>query len=54
MQLPARVSIQDVAAHLHQDLEDLGFLQSLLNSLLEQGVLSPYYVEAVAYILGFH
>ena len=52
VQLPARVSIQDVAAHLHQDMEDLGILQTIYNSLLEQAIQSPYYIEAVAYIMG--
>lgn len=51
VELPARVSIQDVAAHLHQDKPDLGILQTICNSLLQQGILSPCYMEAVAYFM---
>jgi hypothetical protein len=51
VQLPAGMSIQDVAAHLHQDLEDMGFLQTLLDSLLELGINSPFYLDAVFFIL---
>lgn len=53
MQLPARMSIQDVAAHLHLDVEDLLILQNIYNSLAEQGIQSQYYIEAVAYVLQF-
>ena len=50
VQLPPRTTIQDITAHLHGDIEDLGFLQTIYNSLVEQAVQSPYYMEAVGYI----
>jgi len=50
VQLPGRVSIQQVADHLHEDLDDLTLLQTIYHSLLEQGILSQYYIEAVTYI----
>lgn len=49
VQLPARVTLKDVAAHLHSDITDLGFLQSIYHSLVEEGIQSPYY--AAAYIV---
>ena len=48
--LPAGTSIQEVAAHLHGDIEELNILQNIYHSLIEHGVNSPYYIEAVAYI----
>ncbi|KAK4336576.1 hypothetical protein RND71_008082 [Anisodus tanguticus] len=51
LQLPAQVSIQDVAAHLHQDVEDLGVLRALYDSLLELGIQSPYYIEAHDHVI---
>lgn len=50
IQLPAKISIQDVASHLHLDTEDLDILQNIYNSLAEQGIQSQYYIEAVAYV----
>ena len=52
-QLPARVSIQDVADQLHLDVEDLEILQNIYTSLAEQGIQSQYYMQAVAYVLQF-
>ena len=53
VQLPARTSIQDVAAHLHEDIENLDFLQNMYNSLVEQGSQSQYFIQAVEYVLQF-
>lgn len=53
IELPAQLSIQDVAAHLHLDIEEFDILQTIYNSLSEQGIQSHYYLEAVAYILQY-
>jgi len=49
--LPPQLSIQDVTAHLHHDVEDAVFLQDMLFSLCSQGINSLYYVEALQVLI---
>jgi hypothetical protein len=53
IELPAQLSIQDVAAHLHNDVEVIETLQNLYLSLTQLGLESPHFLEAVNYIQLF-
>lgn len=48
--LPGGVTIQQVADHLHGDIENFPILENIYHSLLELGIMSPYYIQAVQYI----
>jgi len=50
---PGRLTIQQIAAHLHNDVEDLDLLQTMYFNLLDQGVQSPYFVQALQYVQTF-
>ena len=50
---PGRLNIQQVAAHIHNDMEDLEVLQNLYFDLINHGVESAYFMQALNYVLSF-
>ena len=51
--LPRGLTIQQVAAHIHLDVEDLAFLQNIYLDLENHGVQSPRFIQALEYGLNF-
>lgn len=50
---PGRLTIQQVASHIHDDVEDLTVLQNVYFDLIHHGVQSPYFMQALEYVLNF-
>ena len=50
---PGRLTIQEVAAHLHNDVEDLDLLQTIYLDLVNQNLQSAYFAQALEYVLAF-
>lgn len=50
---PGRLTIQQIAAHIHNDVEDLDLLQTIYLNLMDQGIQSPYFVQALEYVMTF-
>lgn len=50
--LPRRLTIQQVAAHIHLDVEDLAVLQSIYLDLVNHGVQSPRFIQALEYVIN--
>lgn len=50
---PAGLTIQQVAAHIHRGSLDIGVLQNLHFDLIQHSVRSPYFIDAVNYVLNF-
>ena len=51
--LPGRLTIQQVAAHIHNDVEDMGVLQQIYFYLVNQGMDSEYFLQALEYVNYF-
>lgn len=50
---PGRLTIQQVAAHIHNDVEDLAVLQHLYFDLINHGVQSTYFLQSLEFVLSF-
>lgn len=53
LRFPGRLTIQEIAAHIHQDVEDLGLIQTIYSNLMDQGIQSPYFAQALEYVMSF-
>lgn len=53
LRLPGRLTMQQVAAHIHLDVEDLAVLQNIYEDLVNHGLLSPYFLQALEYVQNF-
>lgn len=53
LRLPGRLTMQQVAAHIHLDVEDLAVLQNIYEDLVNHGLLSPYFLQALEYVPNF-
>ena len=51
--LPGRLTIQQVGAHIHLDVEDLAVLQNVYLDLVNHGIQSPHFMQALEYVLNF-
>ena len=51
--LLGRLTIQQVAAHIHNDVEDMGVLQQIYFYLVNQGMDSEYFLQALEYVNYF-
>lgn len=52
LRFPGRLTIQQVASHIHDDVEDLTVLQNVYFDLIHHGVQSPYFMQALEYVLS--
>ena len=52
IRLPGKITITQVADHRHSETEDLALLQTTYDSLMEQAAQSPYYIEALSFIMS--
>lgn len=50
---PGRLTIQQVATQIHNDVEDLAVLQNIYFDLINHGVQSTYFIQAQEYVLNF-
>lgn len=51
--LPGGLTIQQAAAHIHLDVEDLAVLQHIYLDLVNHGIQSPHFIQALEYVLNF-
>jgi hypothetical protein len=51
--LPRGLTLQQVACHLHQDMESVDVLQAIYWDLVNKGLQSHYFVQALQYIMTF-